>query len=129
LKREVSGCRDAPGGPPAALRPRYVGGVQHRADPPRDPVTEVFDAVVHARRAAPGGEGGWTVGVRSRTGQLMARFTLDSHAQVLAFAARARPLGYRIASNEGAGPRDFDFCLDRRAANEALHHPLRRHGD
>jgi len=97
--------------------------------PRRDPVTEVFEAAVRARHDAPGGEDGWTVAVRSRTGQLMARFTLGSRAQVLAFARKVRLLGYRMTRREREGGRDFDFCLDRRAANQALRHPLRRRDD
>ena len=95
----------------------------------RDPVTEVFDAIAQVRRASPGGLGERTVAVRSRTGQLMARFTLDSVEQVLAFAELVRPLGYRMERSEEQGGERFDFSFDRRAANEAQDHPNRRSGD
>ncbi|KQT13833.1 hypothetical protein [Ramlibacter sp. Leaf400] len=97
--------------------------------PRRDPVTEVFEAIHQARRAAPGGRGEWQVSVRGRTGQLMARFTLDSREQVLAFAQRVRPLGLRMARGEGAPGDRYDFSFDRRAANEAVEHPHRREHD
>ena len=92
----------------------------------RDPVAEVFDAIAQVRRRMPGGRGEWTVAVRSRTGQLMARFTLDSQEQVVAFADIVRPLGYRMQRQPDGS---FDFCFDRRAANEAQDHPNRRSGD
>lgn len=97
--------------------------------PQRDPVTEVFDAAAQARRIAPGAGADWKVAVRSRTGQLLATFLLGSQAQVLAFAERVRPLGYRMVPNDWEGGESYDFCFDRRAANEALHHPQRRAGD
>ena len=96
------------------------------ASPRRDPGSEVFEAHAQVRRAAPAGAGDWTVAVRGRTGQLMARFTLDSHEQVLAFADRIRPLGYRMQRQDDGS---FDFSVDRRAANEAQDHPNRRGGD
>jgi hypothetical protein len=99
------------------------------ATPGRDPVAEVFEAIAQVRRAAPGGLGEYTVTVRSRTGQLMARFTLDSREQVLAFAELVRPLGYRMGRSEEQGDERFDFSFDRRAANEAQVHPNRRSGD
>jgi hypothetical protein len=95
----------------------------------RDPVSEVFDAIAHARRSAPGGGGDWKVAVRSRTGQLLASFLLGSQAQVLAFAERAGALGYQMTLNEWEGSGSYDFCFDRRAANEAIDHPRRRAGD
>ena len=95
----------------------------------RDPVTEVFDAIAHAKRSAPGGGGEWKVAVRSRTGQLLASFVLGSHEQVLAFADRAATLGYLMALNDWEGGSSFDFSFDRRAANEAIDHPARRAGD
>lgn len=97
--------------------------------PRRDPVTEVFEAFSAARRVAPGGDGEWKVAVRSRTGQLLATFVLGSAAQVRAFGDRVRPLGYQLAANEWEGHQCFDCCFDRRAANEAIDHPRRRHGD
>lgn len=96
------------------------------AAPGRDPVTEVFEAIAQVRRGTPGSGGEWPVAVRSRTGQLMARFTLDSQEQLLAFAGRMRPLGYRMQRQEDGC---FDFSFDRRAANEAQDHPNRRSGD
>lgn len=99
------------------------------AAPSRDPVTEVFDAVACARRSAPNGGGEWKVAVRSRTGQLLATFLLGSHAQVLALADQLAPLGYRMALNEWEGGDSYDFCFDRRAANETLDHPQRRSAD
>lgn len=130
MKREVGGFPKPSAGGHRVAPQAYGEAVKHSAAPPRrDPVTEVFEAIVQVRREVQGEDGDWTVGVRSRTGQLMARFTLGSHDQVRAFADRARRLGYRMTRREPADGRDFDFCLDRRAANEALHHPLRRHGD
>lgn len=99
------------------------------ASPRRDHVTEVFEAIHQARRSAPGNRGEWQVSVRSRTGQLMARFTLDSREQVLAFAQRVRPLGLRMARCEGEPGEHYDFSFDRRAANEAVDHPHRREHD
>ena len=96
------------------------------ATPGRDPVSEVFEAISRVRRGTPGSGGEWTVAVRSRTGQLMARFTLDSREQVLAFAGLVRPFGYRMQRRQDGC---FDFSLDRRAANEAQDHPNRRSGD
>jgi hypothetical protein len=99
------------------------------AVPQRDPVTEVFDAILQAKRSAPGAGGEWKVAVRSRTGQLMAKFTLGSQEQVLAFAERVRPLGYRMALNEWEDGGRYDFSFDRRAANEALDPPRRRRNE
>jgi hypothetical protein len=100
------------------------------AAPGRDPVAEVFEAIAQVRRATPGGLGGeCTVTVRSRTGQLMARFTLDGHEQVFSFAELVRPLGYRMQRNQEQGGCRYDFSVDRRAANEAQDHPNRRSGD
>jgi hypothetical protein len=97
--------------------------------PRLDPVTEVFDAAVQARRFAPGGAGEWRVAVRSRTGQLLATFTMGSWDQVLAFAEQVAPLGYHMAPNEWEGGHCWDFSFDRRAANEAIDPPRRRSGD
>ena len=99
------------------------------AVPCRDPVSEVFEAILQARRSVPGGRGHWSVAVRSRTGQLMARFTLGSREQLLAFAQRLEPLGYRMARNEWEAGESYDFSFDRRAANEAMDPPRRRCGD
>jgi hypothetical protein len=103
--------------------------VNHTALPVPDRVTEVFDAVVQARRSAPGGGGGWRVAVRSRTGQLLAAFTLGSYEQVLAFSNRVAPIGYHMALNEWDGAQSYDFSFDRRAANETLDAPRRRSTD
>ena len=103
--------------------------VNSNAVHPRDPVTEVFDAITAARRSAPGGGGEWRVAVRSRTGQLMATFILGSFQQVMAFADRVRPLGYQMALNDWDGADSYDFSFDRRAANEAFDPPRRRAAD
>jgi hypothetical protein len=96
----------------------------------RDPVSEVFEAIAAARRAAPAdGAGACQVSVRSRTGQLLATFLLGSRAQVLAFAERVRPLGYRMAPGDRDGGAGYDFSLERRAANETIDPPRRRRGE
>jgi hypothetical protein len=103
--------------------------VSRLAVPACDPVTEVFDAIVQARRARPETRGEWKVAVRSRTGQLLAAFMLGSREQLLDFAERVEPLGYRMNRIEWDGDHSYEFSFDRRAANEAIDPPRRRQGE
>jgi len=98
------------------------------ATPGRDPVTEVFEAVAQLRRASPGASGGREVAVRSRTGQLLARFTPDSMSRYL----RSRSSSGHPASAWSTARnrrRSLRLQLRCRCANEAQDHPNRRSGD
>lgn len=106
-----------------------MGRVHPTPSSPGDPVAEVFDAIAQARRRAPGTGLACRVAVRSRTGQLLATFVLDNAPQLQAFEERMRPLGYHMAADAVAGTPRYDFALDRRAANQALHAPCRRRSD
>lgn len=97
--------------------------------PRSDPVTEIFDAIAQSKKAVPGAGADCEVAVRSRTGQVIARFRLANVGQVLAFAEQALALGYHMAWNDWDGAGCYDFSVDRRAANEAIDHPARRTGD
>lgn len=97
--------------------------------PLRDPVAEIFDAITHARRSAPGGSAACRVAIRSRTGQLLATFLLDNPQQLESFGERMVPLGYRMGVVGAGGSLRYDFSFDRRAANEARDAPHRRRDD